>query len=148
MMDAYEEYLHIPGSSSALSETVDSIAQSIASGKERALISFVGNTPVACVRYSFKNGLYFYRLSVRQAWQGSGFAKSLLIHLESLAMAERLTNIWCKVRYSVPRNVYLYQSLGYEKFDEEFIRKENGVILRVWMMKKELNAQYELNAIM
>jgi len=138
IMDAYSEYQDVPGSSSALDETVDNIQDSIDSGTENALVGLVGGSAIACVRYSFKNWVYFRRLAVMKAWQGKGFAKLLLSRLESLAMAETPPAIWCKVRYSVPRNIYLYQSLGYVKSDEELVRKNSGVTLEVWTMRKEV----------
>ncbi|GMA61051.1 GNAT family N-acetyltransferase [Alicyclobacillus fastidiosus] len=140
ILDAYSEYKDIPGSSSALDETADSIQESIKLGKENALLGLVDRSVIACVRYSFKDGMYFYRLAVRRDWQGKGLAKLLLSHLESLAMVERQPKIWCKVRYSVPRNVYLYQSLGYVKSDEELVHKDDGVALEVWTMSKVFSA--------
>ncbi|WP_067618823.1 GNAT family N-acetyltransferase [Alicyclobacillus acidiphilus] len=140
MMDAYSEYRVVPGSSSALGETVDDIRDAIESGNEKALVGSVEGSTVACVRYSLKDGgVYFYRLAVRRGWQGMGFAKLLLFHLESLAKAEAQPKIWCKVRYSVPRNIYLYQSLGYVKSGEELVHKDKGVTLEVWTMSKSLS---------
>lgn len=139
IIDAYSEYKDIPGSSSALDETAGSIQDSMELGKENALIGLLDASAIACVRYSVKDGLYFYRLAVRREWQGKGFAKLLLSRLESLATADGQPKIWCKVRYSVPRNVYLYQSLGYVKSGEELIHKDNGVVLGVWTMSKELS---------
>lgn len=140
IIDAYSEYKDVPGSSSALGETADNIQDSIESGKEHALVGLVDGSAIACVRYSLKNGVYFYRLAVRREWQGKGFAKLLLSHLESWATAETQPKIWCKVRYSVPRNIYLYQSLGYVKSDEELVYKDNGVTLEVWTMSKDVSA--------
>lgn len=140
ILDAYSEYQDIPGSSSALDETVDSIAKSLEFGNERALLGFADDIAVASVRYTFESGLYFYRLAVRRRYQGRGFAKLLLQCMEALAIKEKEHQIWCKVRYSVPRNVYLYRSLGYEKTDEETIVKDNGMALPVWTMNKKLPA--------
>ena len=139
IMDAYSEYQNVPGSSSALDETVGHIQDAIGSGTEHALVGFVDGLAIACVRYQCTDGIYFRRLAVRQSRQGKGFAKLLLVRLESLAMTKTPPSIWCKVRYSVPRNVYLYESLGYVKVDEERVHKNNGVTLEVWTMRKELS---------
>lgn len=139
IMDAYSEYKDVLGSSSALDETTDNIQDSMESGKENALVGLVNDLAIACVRYRLKDGIYFYRLVVRRKWQSKGLAKLLLSYLESLATADTQPKIWCKVRYSVPRNVYLYQALGYVKSDEELVHKDNGVTLQVWTMSKDLS---------
>lgn len=104
------------------------------------MVGLVDGIAIACVRYRLEDGVYFYRLAVRREWQGRGVAKRLLLHLEALAKAEMQPRIWCKVRYSVPRNVHLYRSLGYVKLGEEWIHKDGGVTLEVWTMSKDLFA--------
>lgn len=104
-MDAYAEYKALPGSSSALDETAENIEDALKARTEHALVGWVARSAIACVRYRLNDGVYFYRLAVRKEWQGYGVAKSMLSHLETVAMAGAQPRIWCKVRYSVPRNV-------------------------------------------
>jgi GNAT superfamily N-acetyltransferase len=130
MMDAYAEYRLVPGSSSALSETADGIRDGIQSGYEHILLGFLDRgLAVASVRYRIEGGLYFYRLSVRRVWQGHGFAKELMTHLETLAIAAGQPQMWCQVRYSVARNVHLYESLGFKKSGQDLVHKKGGVTL-------------------
>src|SRR5690606_38292998 len=105
--------------SSALEETVQSISTALNEG-EQSIIGFIDNVPVAMVRFQIKDeGLYFYRLSVVPERQGQGIAKELLKLLEEYAIQQKLPTIFCKVRMNVPRNIYLYQSLGYKITGEE-----------------------------
>ena len=138
MIQAFSEYKNEVPPSSALDETVDSIIDAMENG-EKSLIAFSENIPVAMVRFQLKeDGLYFYRLSVIPEKQGKGIAKKLLQSLEEIAKKEGLTTIYCKVRLNVPRNIYLYQSLGYEITNEEIVHKPNGIDLRVVTMIKSL----------
>jgi GNAT superfamily N-acetyltransferase len=142
-MDAYEEYRHVPGSSSALTENVDFILDSLQSGKKLATIGYVDDQPVACVRFSMDHrGLNFARLSVCTAWRGQGLAKLLLSWLESYALEREHQAIWCTVRASVPRNLHLYKSMGYVEYDEEIEHKPDNVILKIYTMCKLLEPSH------
>ncbi len=51
---------------------------------------------------------------------------------------EDVTTILCKVRMTVPKNILLYSSIGYDVYNEEVMQKPNGMSIRVVSMKKEL----------
>ena len=39
---------------------------------------------------------------------------------------------------TVPKNIKLYSSIGYNIFDKEVLHKSNGINLKIASMKKEL----------
>lgn len=139
MIKAFSEYNSLPAPSSALDETVEMISTSLLKG-EKALIGFVESEAIAMVRFQLKeNHLYFSRLSVVPEFQGKGVAKLLLKGLEDYARSKGIPEIQCKVRVNVPRNIHLYHSLDYEIFEQEVVRKENGIKLQVVSMKKRVD---------
>ena len=85
-----------------------------------------------------KDHIYFSRLSVIPEKQGLGIAKALLKKLEEYAIKKELTKIQGKVRMNVPRNINLYNSVGYKVYDEEIVHKPNGINIKVIAMKKQL----------
>lgn len=138
MMQAFMEYKNEVPPSSALEETVQSIATAL-EDNEQALIGYIADHPVAMVRFHVKEDcIYFYRLSVIPAKQGQGIAKQLLKSLEDYAVELEKPLIQCKVRMTVPKNIALYQSLGYEMYDEEVVHRPNGVTLQVVAMMKRV----------
>ncbi|WP_117149183.1 GNAT family N-acetyltransferase [Paraliobacillus zengyii] len=138
MIKAFIEYENENPPSSALEETVKSVSTALVQG-EQALIAFEENKPVGMVRFQIKDeGLYFYRLSVIPEKQGKGIAKKILTSLEEQANKVDVTTILCKVRLSMPKNIQLYNSIGYAVYNEEVIRKRKGINIKVVSMKKEL----------
>lgn len=139
MIKAFSEYKNDAAPSSALDETVEMISTSLANG-ENAFIAFIDGEPVAMLRFQLiENYIYFSRLSVIPQYQGKGIAKSLLNALEKYAEQNDINEIQCKVRVSVPRNIQLYKSIGYEIFDEDIVHKPNGVDLKVVSMRKHIS---------
>lgn len=139
MIKAFSEYKKDVAPSSALDETVEMISTSLANG-EKALIGFIDDKPAAMLRFQIKkNYIYFSRLSVIPEHQGKGIAKSLVKALEKYAKQNKVNEIQCKVRMSVPRNIQLYESIGYEIFEEDIVHKPNGVDLKVVSMRKYMN---------
>lgn len=49
-----------------------------------------------------------------------------------------VTTIFCKVRMNVPKNIKLYNSIGYEIYDEVVVHKPNGININVVSMIKSL----------
>lgn len=47
-----------------------------------------------------------------------------------------VTTILCKVRKTVPKNIQLYSSIGYEVYDEKIVHKPDGINIKVVSMKK------------
>lgn len=138
MIQAFSAYKAETPPSSALEETVQSITLALEDG-EQALICTMNEEPVGMVRFRLdENGVYFYRLSVLPEKQGRGLAKKLLQSLESYTLEQGRNVIRCKVRATVPKNIYLYRSIGYHIYDEETISKPNGLSLPVVSMMKKL----------
>lgn len=138
MMKAFDIYRYDEIPSSALDETIDTIAISMQEG-ELGLIGYEDGKPVGMVRYRIeKDYLYFYRLSVIPEKQGRGIAKQLLSSLEEIAAHHDKQFITCNVRVKVPKNIALYQSLGYQIYKEEFVPKPHGNKLKIASMIKQL----------
>lgn len=138
MMKAFEVYRYDDIPSSALNETTVTIETSMRAG-EQGLISYENREPVGIVRYRIeKDHLYFYRLSVIPEKQGQGVAKQLLSSLEEIATQHCKKIIKCNVRVKVPKNIALYQSLGYHIYKEEFVPKPHGTKLKIASMIKQL----------
>lgn len=49
-----------------------------------------------------------------------------------------VTTIFCKVCMTVPKNIKLYSSIGFEIYDEEVVHKPNGINIKVVSMIKSL----------
>lgn len=139
MIQAFMEYKNEVPPSSALDETIQSIRTTLENG-EQAFIGYVDKEPVGTIRFQVKEDhVYFFRLSVIPTKQGQGIAKKLVTSLEDYAKQKEKSSIRCKVRMTVPRNVNLYQSMGYTIYDEEVIHRSNNVQLKVVSMKKQLH---------
>lgn len=80
-MAAFEEYRHIDIPSSALSETVHSIQESLSHNKEQSCLYIQDETPIGSAKFSLnENSLYFSRLSVSPQERGKGIAKNPCFH--------------------------------------------------------------------
>ncbi|WP_416150850.1 GNAT family N-acetyltransferase [Salipaludibacillus sp. HK11] len=138
MVQAFNEYKNKVPPTSALNETVESITEALIDG-EHALISYMDDEPVGMVRFRVTNeGVYFFRLSITPEKQGQGIAKQLLKSLENHAIQRNHPALLCKVRMDVPKNIQLYQSIGFTIYDEYAIHKPNGITINVVAMKKVL----------
>lgn len=138
MLQAFMVYKNETPPSSALGETIQSIATAM-QDDEQAFIGYTANEPVAMVRFQVKEDcIYFYRLSVLPEQQGQGIAKKILQALEAYALELDKSLILCKVRMAVPKNIALYQSIGYEIYDKEVVYKLDGATLNVVAMKKRV----------
>lgn len=138
MLQAFMVYKNENPPSSALEETIQSIAIAL-EDDEQAFIGYTANKPVAMVRFQVKEDcVYFYRLSVIPEKQGQGIAKKILKALEVYALEQEKPLIQCKVRMAVPKNIALYQSVGYEIYDEEIVYKLDGTTLKVVAMMKRV----------
>ena len=138
MIQAFTKYKDEVPPSSALEETVESIAVSLHQG-EKGLLAYLDDRPVGMVRFQLDdNGIYFYRLSVLPEEQGKGVGKALLAKLEHFAKYNGVTTISCKVRLSANDNIALYESVGYQVVAEEIISKPDGISLQVVSMVKNV----------
>jgi len=139
MLKAFDEYKNDVAPSSALDETMDTISNELAGGA-LAYVGYFDGRAIASVRFMVKNDvLYFYRLSVDPKHQGKGFAKEFLRSLESYAQAHDIQEIQCKVRMNVPRNIRLYESVGYKIVHKEIVMKSSGEQIKTATMSKFLS---------
>lgn len=139
ILSAYEEYRYFDVPSSALYETVSSIEKSLKNGTEKALLYFNEGVPLGSVRFrTDANSLYFFRLAVCPEARRRGIAKALLSWLENYAKEHGMKETWCKVRLSIPRNIQLYQSVGYVITREETITNSSGLPVKIAIMKKKI----------
>lgn len=138
MTAAFSRYKHDPFPTSALQETVASVRKDLQNG-ELAFFYVEKNERVGMVRCVLKKDyLYFRRLSVLPKMQGKGIAKKILVFLEAEAGRLNLSTIRCKVRKSEPKNIALYESVGYVITGEEDVEKEHGA-LPIVLMEKQLH---------
>lgn len=138
MIKAFKEYKDAVPPSSALEETVQSISASLKEG-EQGFICYIDHKPVGMVRFRLnEKGLYFYRLSVIPEKQGQGIAKKILKSLEDYAINNGIHRLFCKVRMTVPKNIQLYSSIGFNIYEEEVVHKPNGINIKVVSMEKKL----------
>lgn len=141
MLQAFKEYENTIPPSSALTETIASVEQAL-NGEEQAFIGYLEGEPVAMVRFTMNDkGIYFFRLSVIPKRQGQGLAKMLVAEIEKYACAQGKLISECKVRMEMPRNIKLYQSLGYMITKEEVVKNRNGIAIPVVTMAKSLSAE-------
>ncbi|MBB5323093.1 GNAT superfamily N-acetyltransferase [Anoxybacillus tepidamans] len=139
MIAAFEEYRQMDVPSSALNETVDSIRQKLRSGTEQALLCFNSNQPIGTVRFTINGAsLYFFRLSVCPKARGKGVAKAMLHWLEDYAKECKVQEIGCRVRASIPKNIYLYESAGYHICEEKIVMSNDVIPVKTVVMKKYL----------
>ncbi|PIC57938.1 GNAT family N-acetyltransferase [Sporosarcina sp. P12(2017)] len=139
MIRAFREYEQATPPTSALKETVESITAEMQSGVE-ALIGYIEEEPVAMVRFRLEDeSLYFSRFSVVPERQGQGIAKKILRYLEEYATQQGKRVIVCKVRADVPKNISLYQSIGYHVCEESVLHRTDGTSIAVVSMEKSLS---------
>lgn len=138
MVQAFTEYQNSKVPSSAMQESTALIEVALEKGGQ-ALIAFDETIPVGMVCFRVRNDvLYFFRLSVIPERQGQGVAKRILQELEEVAKDNNGHSIVCRVRKSVIKNVHLYQSIGYQVFDQEVVHKPEGIDIEVVHMKKKV----------
>lgn len=137
MIKAFLEYKNDEIPSSALKETEKSVSVALLEEGEKALIAYESDEPVAMARFKIDHyKMNFYRLSVDPLYQGKGIGKHLLKALEIYAKNKGASEITCKVRMNVKRNVSLYEDIGYFIFDNYTIDKTNNESLHIVSMKK------------
>jgi ribosomal protein S18 acetylase RimI-like enzyme len=139
MVEAFEEYRSLDVPSSALNEPIDKLINSIKNGSEQALLGLIDGIPLGSIRFTIKEqGLYFSRLSVTPNARGKGLAKSMLLWLESYAIEKGKRKMECRVRASIPKNIRLYEALGYIISKEEVVTNPNGFFVKTVVMEKTL----------
>ena len=111
---AFAEYAgRLPVESGALSETLADVEAALAEGG--AVLAFIDDQPVGAARYThLPDALYVGRVAVLPSHRRQGIASAIMRFLEALAPSLGHAAISIGVRESLPSNVLLYQSLGYE----------------------------------
>jgi ribosomal protein S18 acetylase RimI-like enzyme len=111
---AYAEYRGVLDPPSGVDrETLVAVERALDDGG--AVLAWVGDTAVGAVRFQYAaDHLAVERLAVIPTARGQGIARMLLAYLEDLARQSHLPEVRLGVRLSWPRNVDLYQGLGYQ----------------------------------
>jgi GNAT superfamily N-acetyltransferase len=116
-LEAFAEHrkvLRPPSGSHA--ETVAEVETAIASGG--AVLAWEDGMAVGTARFERGRGhLYVRRVAVLPAHRGRGIASEIMHYLEDVAVAEGFQRVQVGVRMSLPRNVSLYERLGYKLID-------------------------------
>lgn len=113
MRAAFSEYdavLTVP--SSSMWETVEDVAGHIAEGG--AVLASVGADPVGSDRFALREDhVYIGRLSVLPSHRGRGVGAAMMLAMEQRAVTEGRTEARISVRTKLPKNIELYERLGY-----------------------------------
>ena len=114
MLIAYAEYQGaLPVDSGAHVETVDDVLSAMRQGG--AVLALDGEQPVGSARFTpEEEHLYVGRVAVLPSHRRRGVASAIMRFLEEVAPSHGRSAIRIGVRDSLPGNVGLYQSLGYE----------------------------------
>ncbi|MGE0601271.1 MAG: GNAT family N-acetyltransferase [Dehalococcoidia bacterium] len=106
----YESVLKVP--SSAMWESVEDVAGHIALGG--AVLARVGSETVGSGRYELREDhVYIGRLSVLPAFRQRGISTAMMEAMEGRALAAGRKEARISVRVLLPRNISLYERLGY-----------------------------------
>lgn len=115
-----------------LTETVDDVAAAIRKGG--ALLAWIDGKAVGSARYDIHGGAFHVgRVSVLPTHRGYGIASIMMDYLEQLARTEGYAAMELETRLSLPRNVALYERLGFQIVDTW--QSEAGADVQVAMMK-------------
>jgi ribosomal protein S18 acetylase RimI-like enzyme len=114
MRAAFAEHQGVlPVDSGAHTETVDDVRQVMARGG--AVLALDGDEPIGSARYTLEpDALYVARVSVLPTHRRRGVASAMMRFLEAMAPSTGRAVVRIGVRDSLPSNVGLYRSLGYE----------------------------------
>ncbi|WP_373890013.1 GNAT family N-acetyltransferase [Neobacillus cucumis] len=98
----------------------------------------VNGEPIGSSRFTIKgDSLYFSRLTVTPYARGKGIAKSMLRWLENYANENKKVKIECRVRVALPKNISLYEAMGYVISKEEVVTNPNGLLVKPVLMEKK-----------
>jgi ribosomal protein S18 acetylase RimI-like enzyme len=133
MRQAFAEYAGaLPVESGANAESLRDVEEAMAAGG--AVLAFVDDTSVGSARFKMEDvDLYVGRVAVLPSHRRRGVASAVMRFLEGVAAERGLAAIRIGVRDSLPSNVGLYRSLGYELVSIDPHPRGPD---RVWTMKK------------
>ena len=113
MRSAFSEYdavLTVP--SSSMWETVEDVAGHIAEGG--AVLASIEADTVGSGRYALREDhVYIGRLSVLPSHRGRGIGAAMMLAMEQRALTDGRTEARISVRTMLPKNIELYERLGY-----------------------------------
>ena len=139
MLEAFEEYRTLDVPSSALNESLEALQIAVKSNFEKALLCSINGVPLGSCRFTMiEDALYFSRVSVTPSGRGKGIAKAMLLWLEKYAYDNFKRKMECRVRVSLPKNIWLYESMGYFVSKEEVVTNPNGFLVKTVVMEKTL----------
>nr|WP_312092864.1 GNAT family N-acetyltransferase [Niallia sp.] len=137
MLEAFEDYRYIEVPSSALNEPIDKLITALKNGTEQAIIYRLDDVPLGSSRLQLKeDSLYFSRLSVTPSARGKGIAQAMLAWMEEYALLNGKQKVECKVRANVPKNIRLYEKVGFSITKEETAVNPNGKLVKTVNMEK------------
>ena len=134
MQTAFAEYIgKLNPASPCHTETVGDVAEAIHKGG--AILAWLDGVPVGSARYALYADLFYVgRVSVLPEYRGMGIASAMMEHLEAIARDAGYTQIQLGSRLSLPRNIALYQRLGYEIVRREQVSPDADI--QVTMVKR------------
>jgi len=135
MQAAFAEYQGVlPVDSGAHTETDDDVLAVMRKGG--ALLALDGDEVVGSARFTLEDeAVYVGRVSVLPSHRRRGVASAMMKFCEQLARDSARRNVRIGVRDSLPSNVGLYQSLGYERVSADPHPRGPD---RVWTMIKRV----------
>jgi ribosomal protein S18 acetylase RimI-like enzyme len=135
MRAAFAEYAGaLPVESGANAESLEDVEHAMRSGG--AVLAFIGDKAIGSARFTPQaEALYVGRVAVVPEHRRQGVATVMMRFLEDVAAALERDALHVDVRESLPSNVKLYQSLGYEVIG---IAPHPRGPDRVWSMRKSL----------
>jgi ribosomal protein S18 acetylase RimI-like enzyme len=133
MIEAFAEYAEtLQAPSGAMTETVADVAESMARGG--AILAWEGPQAVGSARFEPRDGfLSVGRVAVLPAHRRRGIAQAMMRLMETEAEAAGFQRIELGVRMSLPSNLALYASLGYETV--AITPHRSGLDTVVWLAK-------------
>lgn len=114
MRESFAEYDGVlQPQSGANRETLEDVQAAMQQGG--AVLAWMGDVPAASARYRLDDdALYVGRVSVLPDYRRRGIGKAVMRYMEQVARRHGYSRVRVGVRMSLPANVALYQSLGYE----------------------------------
>ncbi|MGX6445895.1 N-acetyltransferase family protein [Neobacillus sp. K501] len=139
MLEAFEEYRFLDVPTSAINESLEALQSAVKSNSEKALLCLINGDPLGSCRFTMKeDSLYFSRVSVVPEARGKGIATAMLLWLEKYACDNLRGKMECRVRAELPKNISLYESLGYFVGKEEVVTNPNGFLVKTVVMEKNI----------
>jgi ribosomal protein S18 acetylase RimI-like enzyme len=131
---AFAEYVGLLNPTPAcLTETVREVAAAVRRGG--AIIARIDGVAAASARYEVVDGhLYVSRVAVLPAYRGCGLAGELMHAMDQIAESLGVGSLQLQTRLNLPRNIRLYEKLGYRVIDTW--QSDSGADVQVLMEKQ------------